>query len=65
MLLGHAASAKAQVEEASPSFRSQLAAELDSTHQEGETDAEVHSKSRLTVLLWRAMSSVGKGSQRL
>jgi len=40
----------------SRSFGSQLAAELDSTHQEGETDAEVRSKSRLIVLLWRAMS---------
>src|SRR5713226_10617791 len=39
-LLGHVARAKAQFEEASRGFRSQLAAELDATHQEGETDAD-------------------------
>ena len=38
-LLGHVARAKAQFQEASRGFRSQLAAELDATHQEGETDA--------------------------
>jgi Sec-independent protein translocase protein TatA len=38
-LLGHVARAKAQFEEASRGFKSQLAAELDATHQEGETDA--------------------------
>lgn len=38
-LLGHVARAKAQFEEASRGFKSQLAAELDPTHQEGEADA--------------------------
>ena len=38
-LLGRAARAKSQFEEASRSFKSQLAAELDAAHQEGETDA--------------------------
>jgi Sec-independent protein translocase protein TatA len=38
-LLGHVARAKAQFEEASRGFKSQLAAELDATHHEGETDA--------------------------
>ena len=38
-LLRHVARAKAQFEEASRSLKSQLAAELDATHQEGETDA--------------------------
>jgi Sec-independent protein translocase protein TatA len=38
-LLGHVARAKVQLEEASRGFRSQLAAELDTGHQEGETDA--------------------------
>jgi Sec-independent protein translocase protein TatA len=38
-LLGHVARAKAQFEEASRGFKSQVAAELDATHQEGETDA--------------------------
>jgi Sec-independent protein translocase protein TatA len=38
-LLGHVARAKAQLEEASRGFKSQLAAELDPTHQEGATDA--------------------------
>jgi len=38
-LLGHVARAKAQFEEASRGFKSQLAADLDATHQEGETDA--------------------------
>jgi len=38
-LLGHVARAKAELEEASRGFKSQLAAELDPTHQEGETDA--------------------------
>ena len=38
-LLGHVARAKAQFEEASRGFKSQLAAELDATHQERETDA--------------------------
>jgi Sec-independent protein translocase protein TatA len=37
--LGHVARAKAQFEEASRGFKSQLAAELDATHQEGKTDA--------------------------
>jgi Sec-independent protein translocase protein TatA len=37
-LLGHMARAKAQFEEASRGFKSQLAAELEATHQEGETD---------------------------
>jgi Sec-independent protein translocase protein TatA len=38
-LLGHVARAKAQFEEASRGFKSQLAAELDAADQEGETDA--------------------------
>jgi uncharacterized protein HemY len=38
-LLGHVARAKAQFEEASRGFKSQLAAELDATHREAETDA--------------------------
>ena len=38
-LLGYVARAKAQFEEASRGLKSQLAAELDATHQEGETDA--------------------------
>jgi Sec-independent protein translocase protein TatA len=38
-LLGHAARAKAQFEEASRGFKSQLAAELDAVHQDRETDA--------------------------
>jgi Sec-independent protein translocase protein TatA len=38
-LLGHVARAKAQFEEASRGLKAQLAAELDPTHQEGETDA--------------------------
>jgi len=37
-LLGHVARAKAKFEEASRSFKSQLA-ELETTHQEGEPDA--------------------------
>ena len=38
-LLGHVARAKAQFEEASRGLKSQLAAELDATHQERKTDA--------------------------
>jgi Sec-independent protein translocase protein TatA len=38
-LLGHVARAKAQFEEASRGFKSQIAAELDAVHQDGETDA--------------------------
>ena len=38
-LLGHVARVKAQFKEASRSFRSQLAAELDPTHQDEEIDA--------------------------
>ena len=38
-LLGHVARAKAQFEEASRGFKSQLAAELDAVHQDGKTDA--------------------------
>jgi Sec-independent protein translocase protein TatA len=38
-LLGHVARVKAQFEEASRGLKSQLTAELDGTHQEGETDA--------------------------
>jgi Sec-independent protein translocase protein TatA len=38
-LLGHVARAKAQFEEASRGFKSQLAAELDAVHQDEETDA--------------------------
>jgi Sec-independent protein translocase protein TatA len=38
-LIGHVARAKAQFEEASRGFKSQLGAELEATHQEGETDA--------------------------
>jgi Sec-independent protein translocase protein TatA len=38
-LLGHVARAKVQFEEASRGFKSQLAAELDATHQGDETDA--------------------------
>ena len=37
-LIGHAARAKAQFEEASRGLKSQLEAELDATHQERETD---------------------------
>jgi Sec-independent protein translocase protein TatA len=37
-LLGHVARAKAQFEEACRSFKSQLAVELDATHQEGEAN---------------------------
>jgi Sec-independent protein translocase protein TatA len=37
-LLGHVARAKAQFEEASRSFKSQLAVELEATHQEGEAN---------------------------
>ncbi len=37
-LLGHVARAKAQFEEASRGFKSQLAAELDAAHQERKTD---------------------------
>jgi Sec-independent protein translocase protein TatA len=37
-LLGHVARAKAQFEEASRGFKSQLAAELDATHQEGKAN---------------------------
>jgi Sec-independent protein translocase protein TatA len=37
-LLKHVARAKAQFEEASRGLKSQLAAELDATHQEQETD---------------------------
>jgi len=36
--LGHVARAKAQFEEASRGFKSQLAAELDAAHHEGETE---------------------------
>jgi hypothetical protein len=36
--LGHVARAKAQFEEASRGYKSQLAAELDAAHQEGEAD---------------------------
>jgi Sec-independent protein translocase protein TatA len=38
-LLGRVARAKAQFEQASRGFKSQLAAELDAAHQEGKTDA--------------------------
>ena len=38
-LIGHVARAKAQFEEASRGFKSQLGAELEATHQEGKTDA--------------------------
>jgi Sec-independent protein translocase protein TatA len=38
-LLEHVARAKAQFEEASRGIKFQLAAELDATHREGETDA--------------------------
>jgi Sec-independent protein translocase protein TatA len=37
-LLGQVARAKAQFEEATRGLKSQLAAELDAAHQEGETD---------------------------
>jgi Sec-independent protein translocase protein TatA len=37
-LLGHVVRAKAQFEEASRGFKSQLAAELEATHQQGEAD---------------------------
>ncbi len=37
-LIGHVARAKAQFEEASRGLKSQLVAELDSTHTERETD---------------------------
>jgi len=37
-LLGHVARAKAQFEHASRGFKSQLAAELDAAHHEGETE---------------------------
>ena len=38
-MLAHVARAKAQFEEASRGFKSQLAAELDAVHQGKETDA--------------------------
>jgi Sec-independent protein translocase protein TatA len=38
-LLGHVARAKARFEGASRGFQSQLAAEVDAAHQEGETDS--------------------------
>jgi len=38
-LVGHVARAKAQFDEARRGFKSQLEAELDAVHQEGETDA--------------------------
>ncbi len=38
-LLGQVARAKAKFEEARRGFKSQLVAELDPMHQEGETDA--------------------------
>ena len=38
-LLGHVARAKAQFEQASRGFKSQLAAELDATHLEEKTDS--------------------------
>ena len=38
-LLGHVARAKAQFEQASRGFKSQLAAELDATHGEENTDS--------------------------
>ena len=38
-MLGHVARAKAKFEKASRGFKSQLAAELDATHQEGAPDA--------------------------
>ncbi len=37
-LLGHVARTKAQFEQASRGFKSQLAAELDAAHQDGKTD---------------------------
>ena len=37
--LGHVARAKAQFEEVSRGFKSQLASELEVVHQDGETDA--------------------------
>ena len=37
-IVGHVARAKAQFEEASRGFKSQLAAELDAAHQAGKTD---------------------------
>jgi Sec-independent protein translocase protein TatA len=37
-LLGHVARAKAQFEEASRGFKSQLAVELDAAHKKGETN---------------------------
>ena len=37
-LLGHLARAKAQFEEVSRGFKSQLTAELDAAHQDGKTD---------------------------
>ena len=37
-LLGHVARAKAQFENASRGFKSQLEAELDAAHHEGETE---------------------------
>lgn len=39
VLLGHVARAKAQFQEASRGIKSQLAAELDARHREGQTDA--------------------------
>ena len=44
-LLGHVARAKAQFEEASRGLKSQLAAELDSAHQDGKTDRSHESVS--------------------
>jgi len=39
-LLGHVARAKAQFEQASRGFKSQLAAELEATHLEEKTDSQ-------------------------
>ncbi len=42
-LLGHVARAKAQFEQASRGFKSQLEAELDATHHKAEIDASYDS----------------------
>jgi Sec-independent protein translocase protein TatA len=47
-LLGHVAQAKAQFEEASRGFKSQLTAELDAAHQEEKADLSRASDGDLT-----------------
>ena len=55
-LLGHVARAKAQFEEASRGFKSQLAAELDAAQQDGETDASHESDGDQRIILGSSVS---------